>query len=229
MLLGLENTQAALWNIYSQVAKPQQTLRMDGARTDAKALYNFHEAIINAMRPTLKEGVKSVVVASPPRTDYAAVFLGHVRGHHAWLVQGASKATFAQIIGSALTPHDVTTLTRTPEFRRIIGETTLEETENLLGLLEKRLNASGAEPLVLYSLDEVEDKILSPWTPGKPTPEYLLMADTYLPNSRQKGRLQRLMAIAANKKVQSRIVKADSPAGKRLLQLGGLVCILAPV
>jgi stalled ribosome rescue protein Dom34 len=107
-----------------------------------------------------------------------------------------------------------------------VGETTTQETENLLELLEKNLNATGPEPLVLYSLEEIEDKILGAWLPGKPKPDYLMLADTYLSGARQRGRLQRLIQVAANRKVKSRIVKADSPAGKRLLQLGGMVCIL---
>jgi hypothetical protein len=33
------------------------------------------------------------------------------------------------------------------------------------------------------------------------------------------------MQIAANKKVRTRVVDAESPAGKRLGQLGGIVCL----
>ena len=45
---------AALWQIFSQVAKPQQTIPLNGERKDQKALYNFHETIINALRPVLQ-------------------------------------------------------------------------------------------------------------------------------------------------------------------------------
>jgi stalled ribosome rescue protein Dom34 len=227
-LIGIAETEAALWKIYSQVAKPEKTIRMRGTRKDTKAVYNFHEGIVNAIRPTLNEGVKSLIITSPPRTSLGDDFLTHVRSHHVWLVQGPSKATFTNITGTAANMHDVTLLTRTPEFKRLVGETTTTETETLLELLEKRLNTDSILPLVLYSQQEAEDAILGTWVPGKPKPEILLLTDTYLSGSRQKNRLQRLMQVASNRNVKTRVVNHDSAAGKRLMQLGGVVCILKP-
>jgi stalled ribosome rescue protein Dom34 len=224
--VGLKEDHAALWEVFSHVVKLETTIQYCGSRTDPKDRYNFYEAIINALRPTLKEGVRSIVLAAPPRTDYSEEFLKHVRSHHTWLSQGENKASFAEITGTASTLHEVTLLTRAPAFRRVIGETTDEETENLLGILEKHINRLGFEPLVLYSLDEIEDRVLSPWLAGKPKPEYIIMTDTYFSGSRQKHRLQRLQQIAANKGVKARTVNSKSTAGKRVLQFGGLVCIL---
>ncbi len=226
VLVGLAENQAAIWKIFSHVVKPEKTIILNESRSDSKALYNFHEAVVNALRPVMKEGVKSIILAAPPRTDYASMLLKHVRSHHSWLTQGTGKATFAEMVGPSVTIHDVTTLTRTPQFRQIIGETTLAETENLLELLEKRLNAPGEEPLVLYWVEEIENVIYSSPAKEKPQPDYLVLADTYLSGSRQKGRLQRLQQIATNRRVQTKIVKSDSPAGKRVIQLGGIVCLL---
>ena len=222
----LKEDGAVVWKVFSHVVKPEKTLQLGGYRSDLKAVYNFHEALVNALRPAMKEGVKSVVLASPPRTDYSASFLKHVKDHHAWLVQGATRAVFAELTGSAASIHEVTVLTRTDEFRKIIGETNLEETENLLELLEKRLNAPGSEPLVLYSLEETENALYTPGVTGKPKPEYIVLTDTFNSKSRQKNRLQRIQQIAANKGVKIRIVSSEAPAGKRVLQLGGIVCIL---
>ena len=226
LLIGLGPNLAVLWKVFTNVVKLERTIDFSGSGGDAKAVYNFYEAIINAIRPTIREGTKSVIVASPPRTSFSSEFLSHVQGHHSWLTQGGERATFAEITGPAITLHDVTLLTRTVEFQNTVGETTLQETENLLELLEKNLNASTPESLVLYSLEEIEDKIFGAWLPGKVKPDYLLLTDKYLAGARQRGRLQRLIQVAANRKVKSRIVKADSPAGKRIMQLGGLVCIL---
>lgn len=225
VLTGLEENKAVLWRVFSKVVKPDQTITLKGYRTDSKALYNFHEAIINALRPAMKEGVKSVILVAPPRTSYTEKLLEHVKNHHSWLTQGPSKTVFSQLTGSAVTIPQVTALTRNVEFSTIVSETTAEETENLIDLLEKRLNALGPEPLVLYSLEEIEAQVLGVWKQSKPRPEYLLMIDTYLSSSRRKSRLQRLMQIAANRQVKTRIVKADSPSGKRLKQLGGFVCL----
>jgi len=214
--------------VYSNVAKPEKTLKLTGFRSDAKAVYNFHEAIVNALRPVLKEGVKTIILASPTRTSYSVDFLRHLKDHHAWLTQGPSKATFVELQGAANTPHEVAELTRKPDFKGRIGDATSSETENLLELLEKRLNAVGQEPLVAYSLEESEEKILGAWQPGKPKPEYLLFVDTALSRSRQRNRLQRLMQVAANRGVKARVVDSETTTGKRLMQLGGIVCILTP-
>jgi stalled ribosome rescue protein Dom34 len=60
---------------------------------------------------------------------------------------------------------------------------------------------------------------------GKPQPEYLLLTDEYIACTRQKGRLHRLMQVAQNRQVKTRVISAESNAGKRLTQLGGIVCL----
>ena len=223
VLVGIEVDHAALWQIFSQVAKQQQTIPLNGERKDQKALYRFHETIINALRPVLKEGVRSIVVASQPRTNYAMDFLSHIKAHHTWLLQGTNKATFSQIVGSASSPPQVATLTKTGVFKQLIQENAAEETENLLEILEKRL--SKTDNLVLFSLQEAETLILNPQAPGKSHPEYLMLTDDYLAGSRQKNRVNRLMQIAARNGVKTRVIDAESNAGKRLTQLGGIVCL----
>ncbi len=224
ILAGIEQTQAVLWKIFSHVAKQEATINLNGSRADSKALYTFHEAIVNALRPTLKEGVRSIIIASPQKTNYNQEFLSHLRGHHAWLFSGTNKATINEITGSAATPTQVANLTSTQTFKELITQTTTQETENLRELLEKRLNT--ADQLVLFSLEEAENAIFSQPPPGKPTPEYLLLTDNYLAGSRRRNRVHRLMQIAQNKQIKTRIVNEESPAGVRLNQLGGLVCLL---
>jgi len=221
ILIGVEQDHASLWHIFSNVAKPQQTIPLNVDRRDQKNLYNFHEAIINALRPTLKEGVKSILIASAPRTNYASELQNHISGHHSWLTQGSNRATIALIVGSASTAPQVGALAKKPEFKQLIEENAAEETENILELLEKRLN----ENLVLYSLEEAENIILSTQSPGKPQPEYLLLTNDYLLGCHQKNRLHRLMQIAQNKKIKTRVINSESNAGARLTQLGGLICL----
>jgi len=224
ILAGLEDDRAVLWKVFSNVVKPEKTISLNGTRNDPKAVYNFHESIVNALRPTLKEGVRSIILASPTRTNHAQRFIDHIREHHAWLVQGPNKAVFSEVNGSASTLAEVATLTKTLMFRQLICETTSEEAEDLMDMLEKRLNASDKNAVVLYSLEEAEDLILGPQKPSKPKPEYLMLTDKYLSNSREKNRIHRLMQIATNRKVKTKIVDAESPAGLRLTQLGGIVC-----
>ncbi len=223
ILIGVEQNHAALWQIYSQVAKHQQTIQLDGDRRDQKALYNFHETIINALRPTLKEGVRSIIIASAPRTSYAQDLQNHITAHHTWLLQSTNKASISIIVGSASTPTQVSVLTQKDIFKQLIQENAQQETENLLEILEKKLNSP--DNLVLFSLQEAESLILNPQLPGKPQPEYLLLTDEYLAGSKQKYRVHRLMQIAQNKQVKARVIDAESSAGARLTQLGGIVCL----
>jgi stalled ribosome rescue protein Dom34 len=220
-LIGIEADHAALWQIYSQVAKPQQTIHMVGDRRDQKAIYNFHETIVNALRPTLKEGVRSIIVASPPRTNYAQELESHIKSHHAWLLSGTSKASISLIVGSASTPPQVAALTQKSAFKELLQENAQQETENLLEILEKRVN----ENLVSFSLVEAENLILNPQAPGKPKPEYLLLTNDFLSGSRQKYRIHRLMQIAQNRQIKTRVIDAESTAGARITQLGGIVCL----
>ena len=224
ILAGLEDDRAVLWKVFSNVVKPEKTLWLDGTKNDTKALYNFHESIVNALRPMLKEGIRSIILASPTRTNHTQRFINHIHAHHAWLVQGPNKATFSEATESASTQPEVAALTRTPMFSRLISETTSEETENLIDMLEKRLNTSNQDTVVLYSLKETEDLILGPQKPGRPKPEYLMLTDKYLSDSPEKNRIHRLMQIATNRNVKTRIVDAESKAGLRLTQLGGMVC-----
>jgi stalled ribosome rescue protein Dom34 len=225
VLIGFEDDRATLWKVYSNVVKPERTVWLEETWNDQKAVYNFLEKIVNALRPTLNEGVRSIILASPARTDHAKKFAEHVRQHHAWLVQGSKKAAFSETVGTAGTLSEVATLVKTLGFRKLIDETTSQETEDLASLLEKRLNSSDQNTLILYSLKEAEDLILDAPKPGRPKAEYLLLTNKYLADSREKNRLHRLMQIAANRKIKTRIVDAATPAGVRLTQLGGIVCL----
>ena len=225
VLAGIEENTAVLWKVFSNVAKLEKTININGTRNNPKDLYNFHESIINALRPTLLEGVRSIVLSSPVRTKYHQELINHIREHHKWLTQGSNKVALSKITGSAKTPPQVVALTRTPTFRQLISETTEKETENLIKILEKRINTTDNNTLVMFSLEEAENLILKKQKPSDPKPEYLMLTDKYLAGNCQKNRLHRLMQIAANRKVKTRIINAESPAGKRLTQLGSFICL----
>jgi len=223
ILIGIEQDHAALWQIYSKVAKHQQNVILKGPRNDQKATYLFYETIINALRPTLREGVKSIIIASPSKTNYAQELLNHIKAHHSWLFQGANKATVNLLVGSASSPTQVAGLTKTSTFKQLISETTAEETGTLLEIFEKRLSQS--DNLVLFSLEEVENLILCQQIEGKPQPEYLFLTTDYLAGIRQRNKVHRLMQIAQNRGVKTRVIESESAAGKRLTQFGGIVCL----
>jgi stalled ribosome rescue protein Dom34 len=223
----LEEDRAVLWRVFSNVVKPHVTLRLGGVRSDGKALYSFHEAIVDALRSVLKEGVKSIVVAAPPKTDFAHVFLDHVQKHDAWLVQakGPNSATFGMLAGSAGELHEVTDLVKTKRFRDLMSETTSAGADRTVDTLEKWLSELADDAKVLYSLEETEDLIYSRWTSGGIKPEYVMLTNEYLTNHKERNRVNRLLQISNNRGVKTVIVGADTPAGNRLTQFGGLVCL----
>jgi stalled ribosome rescue protein Dom34 len=228
LLVGLENDRAVLWQIFSRVAKQHLTLKLNGKRTDRKALYNLHESVVDALRPMFKEGVRSIVVTAPMKTTYTAGFLDHVRKHHAYLIQSQRQegATFVELVGSADEPHMMAELVKTKEFRKLVMESTSQEADHVLNELEKHLCKSNS--VVLFSLKEIEDAVYDRKRLNDSRTEYLMLTDKYLADNADKNRLQRLLQISKNRRVKTRVVNADTPAGKRISQFGGIVFFARP-
>jgi stalled ribosome rescue protein Dom34 len=225
LLVGFEDDHAVLWQVFSNVVKLHLTFKLEGKRTAEKALYNFHESVFEALRPLLEEGVRSIVVTSPAKTTYAADFLSHVRKHHSYLRQSKTlnRAAFAELTGSADQPHKVAELVKTKEFLKLIGETTSIEADHLINALEKNLYGTDSSSVVLYSLKEIEDIVYNRESSVDSQMEHLMLTDKYLNESRPKNRIHRLLQVSKNRKVKTRIVNAETPAGKRISQFGGIV------
>ena len=225
VLVGFAEDHALLWRIFSRVAKPSPKLELKGRRIAEKNLYNFHETVIDALKPILREGVKSIVVAGPARTTYTADFMNHVQKHHKYLTQSKSKnrANFAEIVGSANSRIQVAELVKTKQFKKLIAETTSEEADQIVNMLEQNLYSAGDNAVVLYSLREIEDLIYDRNKKGTFENTYLLLTNKFLANSRSKNRIHRLLQISQNKKVKTRIIDAETEAGSRITQFGGII------
>jgi len=230
LLMVFEVNHTVFWQIFSNVVKISLRLKLDGKRTDEKVLYNFHESVVDALKPVLKEGVRSIVVTSPVRTTYSKDFLEHIQKHHRYLIQSKSpnRANFAELVGSADDNINVAELVKTKEFTNLIAETTSEESDQVVNNLEKHLYGNINNSVVLYSLKEIEDTIYNLEKNKKSRTEYLLLTDKYLADSKQKNRIHRLLQISKNKKVKTRVVNAETPAGNRISQFGGLVFFSTP-
>ena len=223
VLIGLEKRRAVLWRVFSEVVK------LDGAVERGEELYDFNESIVNALRPAFKEGVRSIVIAAPARTDYSENLLGHIRKHHAWLVrEGPNAATFGELIGSAGQPHEVHELVRTKAFREMIGETRSRDAENIAAVLEKTLGLDESETVVSYSLEQIEGLVYGRQEHNNPRAEHIVLTDKYLADRKNRGRVLRLLQISKNNGIKTTIVNAETRTGIRLSQLGGLVCFAKP-
>jgi len=230
LLVGFEDDHAVMWQVFSHVVKLSLRLELDGKRTDERVLYNFHESVVDALKPVLKEGIRSIVVAAPVRTTYAADFLEHVKKHHRYLIQSKSpnRANFAELVGSADNHIKVAELVKTKEFSKLIAETTSEEADHIINVLEKHLYSTGDNTIVLYSLKEIEDIVYDRGKRNELGTAHLLLTDQYLANSKQKNRIHRLLQISRNKKVKTRIVNAETSAGNRISQFGGIIFFSNP-
>jgi len=228
VLVGFAENHATLWQIFSNVAKSGPTLALNDSKNE-KALYSFHKAIVNALRPVLKEGVRSVILASPPRTSHSQLFLNHVQKHHAYMIQPDSPnpVTFGTIDATATQPHEIAELSKSKEFAALIGETTSSEADQVVAALEKRLNETRNNTLTLFSLNEIEELVYST-EPNAIKPEYVIVTDRYLAECGETNRVRRLLQISQNRKIKTRVISAETPAGQRLSQLGGLVCFGKP-
>jgi stalled ribosome rescue protein Dom34 len=230
LLVGFEEDHAVLWQIFSQVAKLDIKLELGGKRANEQALYNFHESVVNALRPVLNEGVRSIVVTAPIKTAYADDFLDHVRRHHAYLFQSKSpnRANFAKLDGSADQPNSVANLVKTKEFREIIAETTLEEADYIVDELEKHLYSSDNNSVVLFSIKEIEDTVCDRKGGNALKTEYLMLTDKHLADCEDKNRINRLLQISKNRRVKTRIFSVETSAGKRINQFGGIIFFTVP-
>jgi stalled ribosome rescue protein Dom34 len=230
LLVGFEADHAVLWQIFSHVVKLQLRLELGVRRTDERVLYNFHESVVDALRPMLKEGVRSIVVTAPMKTTYAADFLDHVRKHHMYLIQskGPDRTTFAELVGSADQPHKVAELVKTKEFRKLVAETTSGEADYIVDILQKHLSGIDNDSVILFSLKEIENMIYDREKHNDFGTAYLMLIDKYLADSEDKNRIHRLLQISKNRKVKTRIVNAETPAGKRISQFGGVIFFTIP-
>ena len=74
VMVSIQGLEAAIWNIYSESVKL-------GGKNDEESPYELYESIVDALRPKIKQGVKTVLVASIDDKDYIG-FMYHVERHH---------------------------------------------------------------------------------------------------------------------------------------------------
>ncbi|MHA1221189.1 MAG: hypothetical protein ACTSQB_05605, partial [Candidatus Heimdallarchaeota archaeon] len=224
ILIGFEQKKAVIWQIFSKIVKPLETITISKQRGQlaVNELYNFFEAIIDELRPYIKDGLRSIILAKPKKNLYPEKLLKHVQKHHQWLTRETSSSALVIgiIDGSANDEQEVSELVQTDAFRKIVYETTAKEATNIIEALEERLILVTQGEVVLYSLQEIEKLTYGQWKYGKRQPEYVMLTNDFLEKHKQKQRLHRLLQILKNKKVKTKIVDAETAAGERISQFG---------
>ena len=132
--------------------------------------------------------------------------------------------SLAEIPGNAGDLEEIKFLIEQPPFQEILGNTTSQEAEKTLQKLESALNQeSGVN--ILYGLKEIETFIIKQLEPGSNLKVFVIATNKFLFECSEKTRLQRVFQIALNKKAKTKVIDIEAPAGERLEEFGGLVCI----
>lgn len=234
LMIGFEPQTIYFWFVYSERADLHKIHKIPRKydNMDKSQHYQFCENIVEELRPILKDGMKSILLVTPPKKKYALGFLDHVKRHHQWMLnpQNPNYTSFKHLIGETSNLEQTTLLIQSLEFQEAVGQVNEEEADQIVGLLEKRLNAD--EGLILHTLKEIEELIYAggkrkkKFKPLPLNPEYIILTNQYLDEHQNKNRLQQLLQIAKNRRIKTKVINSETEAGVRTTQLGGIVCFL---
>jgi stalled ribosome rescue protein Dom34 len=212
-MIGIQGLEAVTWDVYSESVKR-------GQKIDEASPYRLYEVIVDAVRPKIKQGVKTILVASTDEKDYAS-FMSHIERHQSWLLKGweLNKATFEHLPMAAMDERQVREILKTNGFKKRLSEASSVDMKHVMEVLEERLNDPDGIETLLFSLDEIESHIY-----GGGEAACMLVTDQF--HERHRRRAHRLLQVAANRSTQTSIVSTDTAAGARLTQFGGLVCLI---
>ena len=213
VLIGLKGMKAHFWNVFSESVRKGEIIQGEDE-------YNFYESIVDLLRPGFKQGLKTILVATPVEKAYKK-FMEHVRKHQGWMLKGYSLniVTFEHLAEEATELLAVQELVRRRDFRSKLTEVSSGDISQVMDHLEKLLNDPKGIETLLFTLREVENAVY-----GDASVEYILITESL--NRRFGRRTSRLLQIAQNRNIQTRIIARGNPGEVRIIQLGGLVCIL---
>jgi len=212
-MIGIRGQEAVTWEVYSKSVKR-------GQKISEASPYRLYETIVDAVRPLIKQGVKTILVASIDEKKYVS-FIRHVEKHQSWLLKGweLNKATFEHLPMAAMDEHQVREIVKTNGFKKSVLEASSVDMRHVMEILEERLNDPDGIETLLFSLDEIESHIY-----GDGEAEFVIVTDQF--HEKFRRRTHRLLQVATNKSTQTIIVLTDTSAGARLTQFGGLVCLI---
>ncbi len=229
ILIGLHIDNAVIWKVYSNSIRFFLKVSRGRKRRNQsrKQLYNFHEKLINVLRPIIKEGNRNLILLSPPKELYSNEFLNHINKHHRWLLKkGESQVILSKVVGNqAKTKKDILYLKSQESFKNIIDKSSNQEGLLILGQLKDLINKNENHSKILYTLEEINRELrLIKENPNKNKPNYIILTEEYITNPKNRNKAHRILQIAKNLEIKTKIVKQESEAGAILDKFGGLIC-----
>ncbi len=229
LLIGFDEKEIHTWKVYSQSLRVYKTIKLTRKwkYLDDKQIYNLLEELVNIIRLVIRDGLKSILLASSQKKDYSTIFLDHINKHHQWLVRskGYNRVSFGEIVGNANNIESAKFLISQEKSLHVIHETTSDEINLLVKQLEKIINVGDPNRLLLYSLEDIELIIYEGGKKDKSAAEkldFLIVTEDFI-NSHNKHRIHRLIQIANNKGIITKTISIENPAVDRFNQFGGIL------
>ena len=229
LLIGFDEKEIHTWKVYSHSLRVYKTIKLTRKwkYLDDKQIYKLLEELVNLIRIVIRDGLKSILLASSQKKDCSTIFLDHINKHHQWLVRskGYNRVSFGKIVGNANTLEGAKFLISQEKSLDIISETTSDEINLLVKQLNKIINVGDPNKILLYSLEDIEALIYGRGKKDKSAADkldFLIVTEDYI-NSHNKHRIHRLIQIANNKGIITKTVSIENPAADRFNQFGGIL------
>jgi len=230
LLIGFDEKEIHTWKVYSHSLRVYKTIKLTRKwkYLDDKQIYNLLEELVNIIRLVIRDGLKSILLASSQKKDYSTIFLDHINKHHQWLVRskGYNRVSFGEIVGNANNIESAKFLISQEKSLHIIHETSSDEINLLVKQLEKIINVGDPNRLLLYSLEDIEALIYGGGKKDKSVAkklDFLIVTEDFINNHKNKRRIHRLIQIANNKGIITKTISIENPAVDRFNQFGGIL------
>jgi stalled ribosome rescue protein Dom34 len=212
ILIGLNNQTANIWLIYSESLKQHKTITKNG--DDEKSTYKHNEEIVEVLRTLLPEGFNQLIIASAEKYKRKSGLMEYLNRSHGWLTK---RLIIKELDEKAMTRMDVVQLIKQNKLQESVNEASGETSNMIMMMLEKALN----DGYIIYTLRELAGILAS-----EKTPELVLITESFDVANRSSRLYQSTIQKARNLRATVSIMKLDTPAGARLNQLGGFVCVI---
>ena len=228
LLIGYDDKKIYFWMIYSHSLRAYETIKLPRKwqNLDDKQVYNLLEDVVDIIRKVVRDGLKSILIASSHKNEYWKKLMEHVTKHHKWLLKGYNRVSFGEVNGIANSLESAKNLVSKEESQQVVNEILSEEIYQLIVRLEKIINSGNPNAGFLYNLDEIEAIVYEGGKKDKIAAEKLdliIITKNYINNQKDKNRIHRLTQIAINKGIKVKMISIEDPSVDRFDQFGGIL------
>ena len=127
--------------------------------------------------------------------------------------------------------YDIIIITGTDEanneefFENVVNQTSNQEGLLILAELNEIINRNEKFSKILYTWKKIDYELrLISRNPNLPKPDYIILTDDYLNNPKYRNRAHRILQIARNHGIKTKVVNSETNAGVIVKSYGGLIC-----